>query len=480
MVEISEVKLIACPDCKREVLDNVNYCRFCGHDFNEKNNESSGRFSKFLKNALKGSVIDSLRYCSHCKEELRTSDDEFCPSCGAVISFNDTFGFCQCGNMTSDQYCRLCNSYGYQLKKTISVVEYAQIWYNKVIIPLSKKYNQNFEETDLKEYFNLSSSQESHIVYRIMYVILFDEIKTDIVDFFEDIVNETKNYNNLEEAILNNIKKDIISSFYEDGVRYNRTSSLKSAHYEDVEMPVIKDKHGTGTKVLATAIAGPLGFVATSGIKQTTETKQVHVKGEYMHYEYLFNPKHISVKAYSNNSYDNSFHSENTTDKIVVRWNDIDYLDEDYYLILKTGEAVQLRMPVIEELVVKNILRVGGTINGHSNENFKLKYYDRINKKTPDILIELLNQFIDKHQDTSETNVDSNNSLVNELEKITNMYEKGLLTDREFIAMKQNIIGNKNSDVKTETNKSVKFCSNCGSEIIDDSKFCINCGTQLK
>ena len=173
MVEISEVNLIECPDCKRTILDNVNYCRFCGHDFNEVPDQSSGRLSKFLKNALKGVVSDSLRYCTHCREEIQDLNADFCPKCGNRISFNDTLGFCGCGNMTAEQYCRLCNVYGYRLKKTTSVEEYNQIWHNEVIIPLSNKYNEDFSKINLKDYFNLTSSQENHIIYRIMYAILF-------------------------------------------------------------------------------------------------------------------------------------------------------------------------------------------------------------------------------------------------------------------------------------------------------------------
>ena len=475
MVEVPEISLIECPDCKRTILDNVNYCRFCGHDFNEVIDQSSGRLSRFLKNPLRGAVIDSLRYCTHCKGEIRDSNIEFCPDCGTMVSFNDNFSLCSCGNMTADPHCRLC---GYRIRKTISVEDYNQILYDKLIVPLSNNYNEDFSKIDLKKYFNLTSAQERHVIYRIMYAILFDELKEDTVDFFKRIVDETKNYDNLEEAILYNIKSEIISSFYDDGIKYNRTSTVKSAHYENVETPVIQNKHGAGTKVLATVVAGPLGFVATSGVKQTNETKQVHVKGEYMHYEYLFNPTHISVKAYSNNSCVNSFSSEKTTDKIVVKWENIDYLDDEYYLILNTGELVQLRLPVLSEFVIKNILKVGGTLNGSENEEFKHKYYKKILDQTPAILVELLNKFIDKNRVNKTKDNSTNNSSIEELEKLANMYEKGLLSDDEFVSMKQNIIGNQNRS-ETVSENSTKFCGNCGAEIIENSKFCIQCGNQI-
>ena len=197
-----------------------------------------------------------------------------------------------------------------------------------------------------------------------------------------------------------------------------------------------------------------------------------------MHYEYLFNPTHISVKAYSNNSCVNSFSSEKTTDKIVVKWENIDYLDDEYYLILNTGELVQLRLPVLSEFVIKNILKVGGTLNGSENEEFKHKYYKKILDQTPAILVELLNKFIDKNRVNKTKDNSTNNSSIEELEKLANMYEKGLLSDDEFVSMKQNIIGNQNRS-ETVSENSTKFCGNCGAEIIENSKFCIQCGNQI-
>lgn len=438
MADISKVNLITCPDCGRSILDNVNYCRFCGHDFNDVSDESSGRFSKFLKNTFKGIVTDSIRYCTHCKEEIRDSNTEFCPNCSTRVSFNDNFAFCSCGNMTNGENCILCKHY--QIKfNPISVEEYNQIWYNEIIVPLSNKYDKDFSKIYLREHFNLTPIQESHIIYRIMYAIKFNEIKDDIIEFVEKIIEETRNYDDIEEAILNNIKLDIISSFYDNGIKYNRTSNIKPSQYKTVETPVIKNKHGTGTKILATAVAGPLGFVATSGIKQENETKQVHVKGEYMHYEYSFNPNHITIKAYSNDSLVNSFDPEKITDNILIKWENIDYLDENNYLFLNTEELVQLRLPVLDDLVIRNIFRVTGTLKAHENKNLKLKYFDKIKEQTPDILIELLKQFINKNK-VSKSNIDENNSLINELERLSGMYEKGLLTDDEFAAMKKKLI----------------------------------------
>ena len=86
-----------------------------------------------------------------------------------------------------------------------------------------------------------------------------------------------------------------------------------------------------------------------------------------------------------------------------------------------------------------------------------------------------INQYIDKNR-ISKPN--DSISSINELEKIANMYEKGLLTDDEFATMKQNIIGNDNN-TKNNNENSTKFCGNCGAEIIENSKFCIQCGNKI-
>lgn len=58
---------------------------------------------------------------------------------------------------------------------------------------------------------------------------------------------------------------------------------------------------------------------------------------------------------------------------------------------------------------------------------------------------------------------------MNRLIQLGEMYEKGLLTDEEFAAMKQNLLNSKNENT----------CQNCGAEVSADSKFCSECGTQI-
>lgn len=82
---------------------------------------------------------------------------------------------------------------------------------------------------------------------------------------------------------------------------------------------------------------------------------------------------------------------------------------------------------------------------------------------------------IDKPQNTTilETRPTETLSIADELAKYAELYEKGVLTEDEFIAIKQNLIGNSIESPKF-------YCTNCGAEISDDSKFCSNCGNPVE
>lgn len=158
--------------------------------------------------------------------------------------------------------------------------EFYQIWHNKIIIPLSEEYDKDLSKNNFKTYFNLTNEQVNHIVYIMVHNVLFDKIADEnIVDLFKNILNETReNYEDKDKAILNVIDKNIKKMLNNEGISSSSTTTIKEAFTETIETPHIKNKHGAGTKVLATAVAGPLGFVATSGVKQETEVGKYIIK----------------------------------------------------------------------------------------------------------------------------------------------------------------------------------------------------------
>ncbi len=471
MVKIDEVHLIDCPDCKYSSRDDYHYCRLCGHDFQEGVDESQGRFSRFVKKALSGSVSDNVRYCTNCKSEIRDFTMDFCSNCGERIPFEGYKNLCSCGNIMSNNYCNICRGKG--TKKQLISDEYYLIWHNQVIIPLSEEYNTDLTKNNFKSYFNLTNEEENHIIYKMVHHVLFDKIDGNVVDFFKQVFDETKrNYKNIEESIFNLVEQEITNEFNNDGIVSSNTTTIKRSYTETVETSHIKNKHGAGTKVLATAVAGPLGFVATSGVKEETETKEVRHEGEYCHEQMIFNKENIIYQMYTRKGWGGSvFNNDHPNmNKTIIGWDSVDSIDDENFLILKTGETIKCpSWNKLEHIIKPCILNIVATANENSNKEYMNKYYDDAKNKAIEVILSLINEQIVANKKIS-SNSDSD---VESLEKIMDMYKSGLLTDDEFVAMKQKLIGNNNES-------STKFCGNCGAEIIENSKFCTQCGTQIK
>lgn len=249
---------------------------------------------------------------------------------------------------------------------------------------------------------------------------------------FETLDMETKK--TFETEIITFIKNDMQKKFLNEYISFSDVSEIKAISYKTIETQQIKNKTSTGKKVLATMVAGSLGYVATSGIKQENITRKIKIDGEYLHINVKISDKHIIYKTYSDNDSHRKFNKnkENIT-KIVINWPDIDYLDTENFLILKNGEA--LKFPKIDPSLIKN-----GIEQITNNPSLTIKFFDEnyetIEKASMEFLIELINN---KAKSVNETNT-TNNSDLDELERIANLYEKGLLTDEEFAIMKNRII----------------------------------------
>ena len=132
------------------------------------------------------------------------------------LNIDKKLTFCRCGNITSQGICEICAT-NMKNKKKYSPNELNRLWLDKFLIPLSEKYDENFEQISLKDYFNLDEDQETHIIYRIIRCIVFNEFEGDICIFFNEILKETKNNENTIKSIVNNIRTLIIGEFYDGG-----------------------------------------------------------------------------------------------------------------------------------------------------------------------------------------------------------------------------------------------------------------------
>ena len=115
----------------------------------------------------------------------------------------------------------------------------------------------------------------------------------------------------------------------------------------------------------------------------------------------------------------------------LIKWKNISLFSDDNYFVLDSGETFkcELYSDEINEIITSSLLDVAVTHDSRL-----------IHKYRPEILLKVqkfLNELINREINSSKIN-ESSKSTVN-LEKLIEMYDKGLLTDEEFIAMKKKI-----------------------------------------
>ena len=70
---------------------------------------------------------------------------------------------------------------------------------------------------------------------------------------------------------------------------------------------------------------------------------------------------------------------------------------------------------------------------------------------------------------------------VDKMLKLGEMYNNGLLSDEEFILMKQKLIEGTSEDINTDENdiEPSNICKNCGTDISPEDAYCGECGTKI-
>lgn len=96
----------------------------------------------------------------------------------------------------------------------------------------------------------------------------------------------------------------------------------------------------------------------------------------------------------------------------------------------------------------------------------KMKKYDMY--ATIQIIWELKEKYLQNlAEDENESEKEKNESNIDRLIHLGEMHEKGLITDEEFMSMKQQLTDN-------------NICENCGAELYEESNFCSECGHPVK
>ncbi len=110
----------------------------------------------------------------------------------------------------------------------------------------------------------------------------------------------------------------------------------------------------------------------------------------------------------------------------------------------------------------------GLIINLKSAEHVQLKY---VREEAVNRVMDKFEQFLNG---LNTVEVQSGGSSVDDLVKLAELFEKGLITKEEYEIKKAEVMGT--GTVKV----SRKFCTNCGSPIDAGSNFCTNCGHKVE
>ena len=125
------VTLIKCPNCKKQILNEWKYCRFCGYDTSQPSGTSL--IKKIVDDVAYNSNV--LRFCTTCGKKYH-DDSSICQNCGSEIPKPKE------------------NYFG-----DLSYENFQLLYINQILIPLSEHYNTNFRKILIKAHFNISYAE---------------------------------------------------------------------------------------------------------------------------------------------------------------------------------------------------------------------------------------------------------------------------------------------------------------------------------
>ena len=163
--------------------------------------------------------------------------------------------------------------------------------------------------------------------------------------------------------------------------------------------------------------------------------------------------------------------------------------------IFDTKLLIERNKMLIEFSNIKEIFqgsRTEAIIILNNDSGIPIQSYD--NTKTSNLrlkaFINVLNRLIEDYKSNHNndietiTNEEKLGDKFDKLIKLGEMYDKGLLTNEEFVSLKQELLSGNNAEPANTSEENVEtsenICENCGSDVEEDSKFCAECGTEIK
>ena len=71
------------------------------------------------------------------------------------------------------------------------------------------------------------------------------------------------------------------------------------------------------------------------------------------------------------------------------------------------------------------------------------------------------------------------NDEAKQLEEFYTLKEKGIITEREYLNKKNEILKTSRNEENNGAHEQINFCPNCGNKLDKDDKFCSACGTKI-
>ena len=158
---------------------------------------------------------------------------------------------------------------------------------------------------------------------------------------------------------------------------------------------------------------------------------------------------------------------------------------DDKLLIERNKQIIQLSQikeifedkPLHYEVILILNNDTGIPIRGRNNGNS--------GRRELKAFVNVLNKMIEDNKSNFVdvgTNVNQEDKI-DKIIKLGEMYDKGLLTDEEFVSMKQELLSGGNDDSTESFEENVELlediCENCGADISPEDAFCSECGTKL-
>lgn len=369
-----------------------------------------------------------------------------------------------------------CNTCGRELPNIVYYEEVMKKEYKDTQKYINRKLNPQSYFSDFKkllqeEYGIRRSDEKQNIAFNLTMEHLIYQTPLDSSiekRYIESAINLNKlkdmPENQFKQLVYNDAKEMFFNILNNREIVFN---IYKHIPEQTIPTTVVKNKHGTGTKIVATRLFGVFGLAGTNGVEQQTVNKVIPAHDELA--------RNVNINANDNNMSIQIINiDEGKLPRDTYTWNQINEMDSDNYLKSDKFEAILL-----------NDFKAQEIIQSIENIYFKFLNQDHPLRQIIDhaeikgMLIKDFREYINEHAYGNSAPA-NNDSGAKELEEYYELKEKGIITESEYLNKKNEILGIDNNNNQEPIIANRNFCPNCGTKIIDkNNKFCTECGYKL-